>query len=72
MRLRSVSLAALLVAMSPVAVLAQTSVTPTAVSAAQAAELRAAPVSELVSEVNIPWTRFQLDNGLTVIVHEDR
>ena len=72
MRLRSVSLAALLVAMSPVAVLAQTSAAPVAATAAQAAELRAAPVSELVSEVNIPWTRFQLDNGLTVIVHEDR
>ena len=24
-----------------------------------------------MSEVNIPWKRFQLDNGLTVIVHED-
>ncbi|MGA0543753.1 M16 family metallopeptidase [Brevundimonas sp. VNH65] len=34
--------------------------------------LRGAPPSELVSRVNIPWSRFQLDNGLTVIVHEDR
>ncbi len=72
MRLRSVSLAALMVAMSPVAVLAQTQAAPSAVTAPQAAELRAAPVAELVSEVNIPWTRFTLDNGLTVIVHEDR
>ena len=72
MRLRSVSLAALLVAMSPVAVLAQTSVAPTVATSPQAAELQAAPVAELVSEVNIPWTRFTLDNGLTVIVHEDR
>jgi predicted Zn-dependent peptidase len=38
----------------------------------QAPALRAAPVAELVSEVNIPWKRFTLDNGLTVIVHEDR
>eukprot|EP01036_Dinobryon_divergens_P000186 gene186-226_t len=44
----------------------------TAVTSPQAAELAAAPVSQLVSEVNIPWTRFTLDNGLTVIVHEDR
>ena len=73
MRLRSVSLAALLVAMSSAApVLAQTQATPTAAATPQAAELPAAPVSELVSEVNIPWTRFTLDNGLTVIVHEDR
>ncbi|MFC5345738.1 M16 family metallopeptidase [Brevundimonas staleyi] len=72
MRLRSVSLAALLVAMSPVAVLAQTQAAPSAATTPQAAELPAAPVSQLVSEVNIPWTRFQLDNGLTVIVHEDR
>ena len=72
MRLRSVSLAALLVAITPVAVLAQTLAAPSAVTAPQAAELQAAPVAELVSEVTIPWTRFTLDNGLTVIVHEDR
>ena len=34
--------------------------------------LRGAPASELVARVNIPWSKFQLDNGLTVIVHEDR
>ncbi|WGM32721.1 pitrilysin family protein [Brevundimonas sp. NIBR11] len=76
MRLHSVSLAALLVAMTPAAVLAQTSVASGAAPASavtpQAAELAAAPVSELVSQVNIPWKRFTLDNGLTVIVHEDR
>ncbi|WP_291839479.1 pitrilysin family protein [Brevundimonas sp.] len=72
MRLRSISLAAILAMMAPVTpVLAQTSIAPTA-AAPQAAELRAAPVSQLVSEVNIPWKRFTLDNGLTVIVHEDR
>jgi zinc protease len=73
MRLRSVSLAALLAVLAPAApVLAQTSAAPSAAAAAQAPELRAAPVSELVSEVNIPWKRFTLDNGLTVIVHTDR
>ncbi len=38
----------------------------------QAPDLPAAPVADLVSRVNIPWSRFVLDNGLTVIVHEDR
>lgn len=73
MRLRAVSLAAILAVISPAAAFAQTTAAPTeSVASAQAAELRAAPVAELVSEVNIPWKRFQLDNGLTVIVHEDR
>ncbi len=31
-----------------------------------------APVSELVSQVDIPHEEFTLDNGLTIIVHEDR
>ena len=31
-----------------------------------------APVSALVSEVSIPHQTFVLDNGLTVVVHEDR
>ncbi len=31
-----------------------------------------APVSALVAEVAIPHSSFRLDNGLTVIVHEDR
>ena len=30
-----------------------------------------APVSSLVSQVDIPHQRFTLDNGLTVLVHED-
>ncbi|WP_426050962.1 M16 family metallopeptidase [Brevundimonas sp. SL161] len=73
MRLRSVSLAALLAVIAPAApVLAQTSAAPMAATTPQAAELKAAPVSQLVAEVDIPWTRFTLDNGLTVIVHEDR
>ncbi|MES2860667.1 MAG: pitrilysin family protein [Pseudomonadota bacterium] len=77
MRLRSVSLAALLAVIAPSpflagSALAQTSAAPMAATAPQAAELQAAPVAELVSEVNIPWERFTLDNGLTVIVHEDR
>ena len=31
-----------------------------------------APVSELIESVSIPYEQFQLDNGLTVLVHEDR
>ena len=73
MRLRAVSVAAILAVISPAVALAQVpAATAESTASAQAAELRAAPVAELVSEVNIPWTRFTLDNGLTVIVHEDR
>jgi len=47
---------------------------PPATSAvAQAnAPLQAAPVADLVARVDIPWSRFVLDNGLTVLVHTDR
>ena len=40
-------------------------------TAPAAAAMQPAPVSELVAEVDIPYTRFTLDNGLTVLVHED-
>ncbi len=33
---------------------------------------QAAPASELMAEVNSPYEKFTLDNGLTVLVHEDR
>ena len=74
MRLRPVSLAALLAVMSPASLVLAMSSPAAALSpaTAQAAELRAAPVADLVSQVEIPWKRFTLDNGLTVIVHEDR
>lgn len=36
------------------------------------AEEGPAPISELVAAVNIPHEMFMLDNGLRVIVHEDR
>jgi predicted Zn-dependent peptidase len=76
MRLRLVSLAAIMAVIAPaVPAAAAGSEGPATASAAalpvQAAPLQAAPVAELVSEVDIPWTRFTLDNGLTVIVHED-
>ena len=57
------------VAVAPLAV-------PTAVSAQSAAAASAssapAPLPALVREVRIPNEVFTLDNGLTVIVHEDR
>ncbi|MFL6724662.1 MAG: M16 family metallopeptidase [Sphingomicrobium sp.] len=43
-----------------------------AVAPAAPAPAEPAPVSALVSEVSIPHQSFVLDNGLTVIVHEDR
>lgn len=63
----SVALAALLAVSTPVLA------APVATAAAsQAQPLCGAPVSELIARVEIPWQRFQLDNGLTVLVHEDR
>lgn len=40
--------------------------------AAEATELESAPVADITKAVDIPFERFTLDNGLTVIVHEDR
>ncbi|AWW73919.1 peptidase M16 [Erythrobacter sp. KY5] len=37
-----------------------------------ASEASAGDLEELVSQVQIPYEEFQLENGLTVIVHEDR
>ena len=54
--------AALIVASSPTLVWAQTT-DPAA---------QAAPVSQLLDGVQIPYETFTLDNGLRVIVHEDR
>jgi len=74
MRLRAVSLAALLAATAPALAFAQAPAVAvaSAPSVAQAQDLQAAPVADLVAEVDIPWSRFTLDNGLTVLVHEDR
>ncbi|WP_292931611.1 pitrilysin family protein [Novosphingobium sp. PASSN1] len=37
-----------------------------------APQITAAPVADLVNAVNIPYERFTLPNGLTVLVHTDR
>ena len=80
MRRRLVSLAAILAVVAPAgsvwAFSPEAGSAPIAVASApalpQAAPLQGAPVADLVARVDIPWSRFQLDNGLTVIVHEDR
>lgn len=45
--------------------------TALATPALAATPQKPAPLSALVSEVSLPHTLFRLDNGLTVIVHED-
>jgi len=45
---------------------------PAPVAVAPAAPAEPVPVTALVREVSIPHSKFVLDNGLTVIVHEDR
>lgn len=42
------------------------------VAIAPAYAQQAAPVADLVKTVAIPYQQFTLDNGLTVIIHEDR
>ena len=66
-----VAAAALLAVSTPV--WASVAAAPAAQAAGQAAApaVQAAPVSELINEVDIPYTKFTLDNGLTVLVHED-
>ncbi|MBA4803866.1 MAG: insulinase family protein [Brevundimonas sp.] len=77
MRLRLVSAAALLAALAPVsaALALEAPATGGAAITAIAApvqDLQPASVADLVAQVDIPWSRFTLDNGLTVLVHEDR
>ncbi|QIF80401.1 pitrilysin family protein [Brevundimonas sp. 'scallop'] len=66
-----VAAAALLAVSTPV--WASVASAPAAEAAGQAAApaVQAAPVSQLINEVDIPYTKFTLDNGLTVLVHED-
>ncbi|MBO80528.1 MAG: peptidase M16 [Citromicrobium sp.] len=60
------SLAALAVALATPAIIAVPA------HAQEAAAQDVAPLQTLVDEVAIPYEEFQLENGLTVIVHEDR
>ncbi len=76
---RSSRFARILLAASPAALIAGCATMPaddmTAMPAAPAtspAAFEPAPVSTLVDAVNIPYEKFTLPNGLTVLVHEDR
>ena len=64
-----VAAAALMAAVAPITFVSAPA--QAAVQTQTQATIEAAPVSELVAEVDIPYTRFTLDNGLTVLVHED-
>ena len=76
MRHRLVSIAAILAVVVPPSVVwadAHGAAAPAAMAVVQTPEpLQGAPVADLVARVDIPWSRFQLDNGLTVLVHTDR
>ncbi len=66
--LASVSLVAACAATPPV----ETAVAPlAAIAAATAQAAEPAPLPSLVREVSLPHSSFRLDNGLTVLVHED-
>ncbi len=76
---RSSRFARILLAASPAALIAGCATMPTddmaampAAPAATPAAFEPAPVSTLVDAVNIPYEKFTLPNGLTVLVHEDR
>ena len=43
-----------------------------AISGSAMAQSKPAPVADLVKQVNIPYEKFTLPNGLTVLVNEDR
>ncbi len=45
---------------------------PAALEAAPAAAAGPVPVAQLVRQIDIPYEQFTLDNGLRVVVHEDR
>ncbi|MEO0032732.1 MAG: hypothetical protein RIS94_2490 [Pseudomonadota bacterium] len=64
--LLSLTLAACTHAPAPVAV------APAPPSPAAPTEVKPAPLSDLVAAVTIPYDRFTLPNGLTVLVHTDR
>jgi predicted Zn-dependent peptidase len=66
LRTTKTSLTALAVALATPALVA----TPAFAQDVESPE--AAPLDNLVEQVAIPYQQFQLDNGLTVIVHEDR
>ena len=69
-RLASASLAALALALG--ATPFSPALAQTRPSAAAAGSEATASLTDLVAQVSIPYEQVQLENGLTVIVHEDR
>ncbi len=68
----SLSALALALAAPVVPVLAESAARAPAPASAPAAPQAAADLPTLVRQVNIPYEQFKLENGLTVLVHEDR
>ena len=71
---RTIAVSLLAIALSACAAqpAVRTAVAPPAAPAAPKAEHQPAPLAELVSRVDIPYEKFVLANGLTVLVHTDR
>ncbi|MXO49856.1 insulinase family protein [Erythrobacter gaetbuli] len=69
---RVISTSIIALAVSACSTYSDTAVESAAAPAAEAAAFEPAPLSALVAEVDLPYEKFVLDNGLTVIVHEDR
>ncbi|APG62093.1 peptidase M16 [Sphingorhabdus lutea] len=72
MNIRQLKLAAALLSATSVMAVSFNLPAMAAAPAKKAPEFKGAPVADLVSKVDIPHEEFTLDNGLTVIVHEDR
>jgi zinc protease len=71
-RFAAASLSALALALAAPVLAESAAPAPSAPSPAPMAEQAPADLPSLVAKVNIPYEQFQLENGLTVIVHEDR
>ena len=71
---RTIAVSLLAIALSACAAqpTVRTAVAPPDAPAAPKAEHQPAPLAELVSRVDIPYEKFVLANGLTVLVHTDR
>jgi zinc protease len=71
-RFAAASLSALALALAAPVLAESAAPAPSAPAPAPMAEQAPADLPSLVAKVNIPYEQFQLENGLTVIVHEDR
>ena len=72
MRLRLTAVSLFALSLGACATISAPPVASPATATEQAATPELASVAELVDAVSIPYERFTLDNGLTVLVHTDR